>query len=103
MNFTKEEIIDYADRLLIGLYPDEAQTILDEFSVIDKNIDQINEIDNLSEVEPLFMPYDLYRATLREDVPEESVNIEDILANCKDVDGREIKVPKVVKHLLRNR
>ena len=53
MNFTKEEIIDYADKLLIGLYPDEAQTILDEFSVIDKNIDQINEIDNLSEVEPL--------------------------------------------------
>ena len=96
MNFTKEEIIDYADKLLIGLYPDEAQTILDEFSVIDKNIDQINEIDNLSEVEPLFMPYDLYRATLREDVSEESVNIEDILANCKDVDGREIKVPKVV-------
>ena len=42
------------------------------------------------------MPYDLYRATLREDVPEESVNIEDILTNCKDVDGREIKVPKVV-------
>ena len=96
MNFTKEEIIDYADKLLIGLYPDEAQTILDEFSVIDKNIDQINEIDNLSEVEPLVMPYDLYRATLREDVPEESVNIEDILATCKDVDGRDIKVTKVV-------
>ena len=96
MNFTKEEIIDYADKLLIGLYPDEAQTILDEFSVIDKNIDQLTEIDNLSDVEPLFMPYDLYIATLREDVPEDSVNIEDILANCKDVDGREIKVPKVV-------
>lgn len=96
MNFTKEEIIDYADKLLIGLYPDEAQIILDEFSVIDKNIDQINEIDNLSDVEPLFMPYDLYRATLREDIAESSSNIEDILSNCKDVDGREIKVPKVV-------
>ena len=29
------------------------------------------------------MPYDLYRATLREDIPEESVNIEDILADTE--------------------
>ena len=97
MNFTKEEIIDYANKLLIGLSDEEAETILNEFSIIDKNIDQINEIPNLKNVEPAFMPYDLYVANLREDKAEESVDIDDILANTKDKDGREIRVPKVVE------
>lgn len=97
MNFTKDEIINYADKLLIGLSDEEANTILDEFSVIDKNIDQINEIPNLKDVEPAFMPFDLYVASFREDEVKESVDIDDILLNTKDKDGREIKVPKVVE------
>ena len=95
--FTKEEIIAYADKLLIGLSDDEAEMILNEFSIIDKNIDQINEIPNLKDIEPAFMPYNMYFATLREDVCEESVDINEILANTKDKMGREIKVPKVVE------
>ena len=34
---------------------------------------------------------------LREDKVESSVPIEELLQNCDDVKGREIKVPKVVK------
>ena len=97
MNFTKEDIIKYADKLLIGLSSEEADTILEEFSIIDKNIDQINELPGLNEIEPAFMPYDLYIATLREDIAEESVDVDEILANTKDKIGREIKVPKVVE------
>lgn len=94
--FNEEEIIKFADKLLIGLSLDEAKMISEEFEIIDKNIDQINAIEGLSEVEPAFMPYDLYVATLREDEAKESVNIDDILANTKDKLGREIRVPKVV-------
>ena len=97
MNFTKEEIIDYANKLLIGLSDEEANTILEEFSVIDKNIDQINEIEGLDKLEPAFMPYDLYLASLRDDTACESTLIDDILANTKDKEGREIRVPKVVE------
>jgi len=95
--FTKEDIISYADKLLIGLSDEEATTLLDEFDIIDKNIDQINEIPNIESQEPAFMPFDLYVAHLREDVAEESVDIDDILANTKDKDSREIRVPKVVE------
>lgn len=95
--FSKEEIIKYADKLLIGLSDEETTTILDEFAIIDKNIDQINEIPNLKDIEPAFMPYDMYVASLREDNPEESVDVDIILANAKDKLGREIRVPKVVE------
>ena len=39
---------------------------------------------------------DDFTYTLREDVKEESVPIEDLLKNCDRYDGREIEVPKVV-------
>lgn len=94
--FSKEEIIKYADKLLIGLTDEEANMLLDEFNIIDKNIDQINEIEGLSEIEPAFMPFNLYTATLREDKVEESVDVDVALSNTKDKLGREIRVPKVV-------
>ncbi len=95
--FSKEEIIKYADKLLIGLTNEEANMILDEFDIIDKNIDQINEIEGLSEIEPVFRPFNMFTATLREDEISDSVDIDDALANTKDKLGREIRVPKVVE------
>ena len=94
--FNKEDIIKYADKLLMGLTDEEAKVILEEFEEIDKNITQINEL-NLEEIEPAFMPYDLYVAHLREDKPKAGTDIDDILKNAKDVDGREIRVPKVIE------
>ena len=93
--FTKDEIIKFADKLLIGLTDEEADALLDEFDVINENINQINNLD-LSDVTPAFMSYDFYVATLREDEAKEGSTIDELLSNAKDVDGREIKVPKVV-------
>lgn len=93
--FTKEEIIKFADKLLIGLTDEEVKTIYDEFAVINENIEQINKI-NLDGLEPAFMPYDLYVASLREDNAEASSTIDELLSNAKDIEGREIRVPKVV-------
>lgn len=95
--FTEEEIISYADKLLIGLSSEESLSIKEEFKFIDKNIDKINEIPNLASIKPATSPFDLYEGTLREDVAEESVDIDDLLRNTGEVDGREVKVPKVVE------
>ena len=51
--FTKEMVDDYADKLLIGLTPEENKMVLDEFEIIDQNIDLINRIPGISEVEPM--------------------------------------------------
>lgn len=95
--FTKEMVNDYADKLLIGLTEEENKQVLDEFDIIDKNIDIINKIPNIENVEPMTHCLDRCIYEIREDKVESSVPIEELLQNCDDVKGREIKVPKVVK------
>ena len=94
--FTKEMVIDYADKLLIGLTEEEIKMVHDEFEIIDKNIDLINEIPNIEKVEPMTHCLDDFEYQLRDDVVEESVDIDDLLSNCDGYLNREVKVPKVV-------
>ena len=95
--FTKEMVDDYADKLLIGLTDEENKMVLDEFEIIDKNIDLINEIEGIEQVEPMTHTLDDFTYELREDVAEESVPIDDLLSNCDMHNGREVEVPKVVE------
>lgn len=97
MKFTKEMVDNYADKLLIGLTEEENKMVLDEFEIIDKNIDLINEIKDLDKIEPMSHCLDDFAYELREDVIEESIPIEDLLKNCDKTKDREVKVPKVVK------
>ena len=94
--FTKEMVDDYADKLLIGLTKEENKMVLDEFDIIDHNIDLINEIPGISEVKPMTHCLDDFTCELREDEVEESVPIEDLLRNSDDIEDREIVVPRVV-------
>ncbi|HPF82808.1 MAG TPA: Asp-tRNA(Asn)/Glu-tRNA(Gln) amidotransferase subunit GatC [Bacilli bacterium] len=95
--FTSDMVVDYADKLLIGLKDEEIKMVLDEFDIIDKQIDLINEIPNIKEVEPMTHCLDDFEYELREDVVEESVDIDDLLQNCDSTLNREVKVPKVVE------
>ena len=94
--FTKEMVNDYAEKLLIGLTEEENKMVLDEFEIIDANIDLINEIPNIEEVEPMSHCLDDFIYELREDVVEESTPIDDLLQNCDVHTDREVEVPKVV-------
>lgn len=95
--FTKEMVTDYADKLLIGLIEEETKMVLDEFDIIDKNIDLINQIPNIETVEPMTHCLDDFIYELREDEVEESVDIDDLLENCDDASNGEVRVPKVVE------
>lgn len=95
--FTSEMVDDYADKLLIGLTREENQMVLDEFEIIDKNIDVINEIPNIEEVEPMSWCLDDFEFELREDEVEESIEIDELLQNCDVYNDREVEVPKVVE------
>lgn len=94
--FTKEMVDDYADKLLIGLTPEENKMVLDEFDIIDEQINIINDIPGIEKVEPMTHALDDFEFELREDVAEESIPIEELLQNCKDSTAREVQVPKVV-------
>ena len=94
--FTKEMVDSYADKLLIGLSEEENKRVLDEFEEIDKQIDLINQIENIESVEPMTHTLDEFVFELREDIAEESEDIEDILRNSDEHTEREIEVPTVV-------
>ena len=93
---TKEVVDSLADKLLIGLLPEENKMVLEEFEFIEANMDLITKIDGIESVEPMTHPFDLYEADMRDDEASESSPIEDILRNADKVEGREIEVPKVV-------
>ena len=95
--FTKEMVDDYADKLLIGLTEEENKMVLDEFNIIDSDIAKVMEIDNIESVEPMTHTLDDFVYELREDVKEESVDIDDLLKNCDDYINDEVRVPKVVE------
>ena len=77
MDFTKEKIRKLADLLMIGLTDEETDMVFNEFEIIDKNINKINEIENISEVLPMTHALDDFYAELREDVIDESIPRED--------------------------
>ena len=94
--FTKEMVNEYADKLLIGLTEEENKQVLDEFEIIDKNIDLINKIKNIESIEPMTHCLDDFIYELRKDIKEESIDINELLQNCDDKTDREVSVPKVV-------
>lgn len=95
--FTSEMVDDYAGKLLIGLTKEENQMVLEEFETIDKSIDVINKIPGIEKVEPMTHALDNFECVLREDEPEESISLSDLLENCDDStsDG-EVQVPRMV-------
>lgn len=95
--FTREEIDRYANKLLIGLTEEENEMVLKEFDIIDKNIDLINSIENISNVEIMSHCLDDVEFDLRDDEIEESTDIEKLLKNCDSYKDNEVKVPKVVE------
>ena len=96
MDFNEATIDKLADLLMIGLTPEENKMVLDEFEVIDKNINKINKIEGIEKAQPMTHALDDFECELREDVAIESPSIEDLLSNCDFTDDREVEVPKVV-------
>lgn len=94
--FTSEMVDQYADKLLIGLTREENKMVLDEFDIIDKNLDLVTQIPDISKVEPMTHCLDDFVYELREDVIEKSVPIADLLKNSDETDGDEVQVLKVV-------
>ena len=97
MEFNEQTIDKLADLLMIGLTPEENKMVLDEFEVIDANINKINNIEGIDKAVPMTHALDDFECELREDIAEESPSIEDLLSNCDYKDGREVEVPKVVE------
>lgn len=96
MEITIEKLKDYAGKLMFDMDEKEYETLKNEFSIILKQMELVEKLDNIKDVEPMTFPFPI-DAQLREDVSKENLAIDDVIKNAKEVIGREIKVPKVVE------
>ncbi len=91
----KEELKQFANKLMFDMEDEKYETLSKEFEFILKEMDKINSFENLSEVEPMIHPFSV-DVELRNDEPKELLTTEEALFNAKDKIGYEIKIPKVV-------
>jgi len=95
--FTKELVDDLAAKLLIGLSEEENKMVLDEFDEIDRNMNLIREIADISKIEPMTHPFPLDSVVLRNDEEVAELSQEDVLKNAAEKNIAYVIVPKVVK------
>ena len=91
---TREEVLHVERLARIELTEDEIEKYRYQLKTLMDEVDKIKSVE-LKDDERLIAPTS-ETAVLREDVIEESVPIEDLLANSDDTEDREIVVPKVV-------
>lgn len=95
--FTSKLVDDLADKLLIGLRAEENKMVLDEFEEIERNMEKINEIADISKVEAMTHPFDIESVLLRDDEDIEEISQEEVLQNSAHKNLTTVIVPKVVK------
>lgn len=93
---TRENIQDYALKLMFKMKEEEFDTFEKEFVTILKHMDLIGEIDGIEKVEPMVFPFVNKDAKLRKDVATSTLTTEDAIKNAHETIYDEIKVPKVV-------
>ena len=93
---TRENIQDYALKLMFKMKEEEFDTFEKEFETIIKHMDLISKTPGIEKVEPMTFPFINDDITLRKDIAENMLTTEDAIKNAKDVIYDEIKVPKVV-------
>ena len=93
---TRENIQDYALKLMFKMKEEEYDTFEKEFETIIKHMDLIEQINGIEKVEPLVFPFINEEIKLREDIGINKLETSDAIKNAKDVVYDEIKVPKIV-------
>ena len=93
---TKENIQDYALKLMFKMKEEEFDSFEKEFVTILKHMDLIGQIDGIEKVEPMVFPFINKDAKLRKDVANSALTTEDAIKNAHETIYDEIKVPKVV-------
>ena len=96
---TKDKLEEYAKKLMFEMNNDEYETLVDEFEIILKQMDLIDNIKDIGGVSPMTFPFDLELddSVLREDVYNNEITFDDMKVNVKEYEDNMVKVPKVVE------
>lgn len=93
---TRENIQDYALKLMFKMKTQEFDTFEKEFVTIIKQMDLIGKIEGIEKVEPMTFPFRNKDVKLRKDEATSTLTTEDAVKNAHETIYDEVKVPKVV-------
>lgn len=94
---TKEQLKDYAGKLMFDMKEEEYDTLVQEFDIILKQMDWIGKIEGIEAVEPMTFPYEIGHAHFRKDEVKDTLETKDALKNASRVESNQVRVPKVVE------
>lgn len=96
---TRDKLEEYAKKLMFEMNDNEYKTLEDEFEVILKQMELIDNINDIADVAPMTYPFDLELddSYLREDVTSNEICFDDMKVNVKEYENNMVKVPKVVE------
>ena len=94
--FSNEYFRSLAADLRFELSDAEVESIKKRFERLERQIAQFEKVDT-ENVEPMIYPFEAPTTYLREDVVEEVLTQDEVLANVKDARMGHVHVPKVVK------
>ena len=93
----KEILKNTAEKLMFEFTDEECDRLVEEFDIIIKQMELIEDIDGVDQAERMTFPFEVSNFYLREDEPTTPMNKEDVLKNAPDVCNGQIRLPKVVK------
>ena len=93
----KEKLRKYAKLLMFDMKEEEYETLQEEFDIILKQMDLIEQIPNIKDVVPITFPFINTAASLREDEVKDYLTTGEVLANTKHQVDDQVKIPKVVE------
>lgn len=93
---TKENIEDYALKLMFKMKDEEYPAFEEEFETILKHMELITKIDGIENVEPMVFPFKNKDVCLRKDEVTSTLTTDDAVKNAHETVYDEVKVPKVV-------
>lgn len=92
-----EEMLEkLGDKLMFKMKKEEYQTLKEEFDIILKQMNFINNFKDIKEVKPMTFPFEIERE-FRIDEVKENLSKEEAFQNTKEVMNNQVKVPKVVE------
>jgi aspartyl-tRNA(Asn)/glutamyl-tRNA(Gln) amidotransferase subunit C len=91
MAISREEVLHVAGLAWLALTDEEVERLTEELDKILDAVGVVSELD-LADVPPTSHPLDLVNVWA-EDVPHESLPLEDVLANAPDADDGMFRVP----------
>jgi aspartyl-tRNA(Asn)/glutamyl-tRNA(Gln) amidotransferase subunit C len=93
---TKEVLLDASSRLMFAMTDDQYTVLLNEFSILIKQMELIGKIPSVDQVQPMTFPFIHGDGSLRKDIPSTPLTQEEALSNAQAKRDGQIKLPKVV-------